>query len=199
MALGGNHKALVRGAALDHVALLELDGLGALAAQLARDGDLHPLGRVLALHDEVEHRERGAARVDALEQLETQRLGLRLGAEVAAGHVVEEEREGFGLQVEALGQQRLQLVVKARAIAEQRGGLCGHDGDLHLGRAVPHAHTCEAFFGDAVSEDLLQFGLEEALAYDLLGFFDFWNFRLFLRLLSFGILIHFYDSKFINF
>lgn len=87
-------------AGLDHVAIRELHGLGALRAQLAGDDHLRALGALL--HHEAEHAVARAADRQAAQQLVLERLGLRLRAEAAGGHLLRKQLHHAVLEAETV-------------------------------------------------------------------------------------------------
>ena len=100
MAHGTVHVVLDGLAAGDHVAVLELHGLGALCAQLARHDHLAALGA--ALHDEAQHAVAGATNGEASEELVAQGLCLCDCAEAAVGHLLRVQLHAALRKLEAL-------------------------------------------------------------------------------------------------
>jgi hypothetical protein len=103
-------------ARLDHVAVAELHGLCALAAQLAGDDDLHALGA--RLHDKLDDAVARAPHRQAAQQLVLERLGLRLRRQAAVGQPLGKELHRALGKAEALADDRRELANAPALFAE---------------------------------------------------------------------------------
>lgn len=152
-------------AGLDHVAVSVLLGLGSLGSELAGDHHLATLGA--GLHHEPEHAVAGSSDGHTAQELVLEGLALGLGTEASVPDLLGEELDGALLEAESLLDQRGDLPDSSAALAQDLGGVGGSDNNLGVDGSDSHFHTRVAILGQLLLEELVQFGVENAISDEL--------------------------------
>merc|ERR1719426_741756 len=118
----------LRVARLDHVAVRELHGLGALRPQFSRDDDLDAF--CTRLHHESNNTVARPPHREATEQLVFQRLGLGLGTQAPVRDALRIEFNSSVLEVEALLDHAREFSNSLALLAEDILRSSGADDDL---------------------------------------------------------------------
>jgi len=148
-----------RVARVNHQAVDELHGLGALASQLARDDNLAALGS--RFHDKTKHGVAGSADWKTTKKLVFERLGLSDSAQTASSNLLSVQLDCVVLKVEALLHDRGELANASALLAEHLLSLCGEDDDLGAGWSHAHLDATVAILGELLGKELVELGLED--------------------------------------
>ena len=150
---------------LDHVTLLELHTLRTLGTEFARHDDLTTLGT--CLHDEADHRVRGTADSQALDELVLEGFGLGIGAQSAFVDGLCEQSELLLLETESLLDDRGELLDALVVLAKDFLGVGGADDDLRADWGHADLDAGVALLAEFFREELVELGVEDAIGNEL--------------------------------
>jgi len=149
----------------DEVAITELHALGAGTSELARDDAFATLGTIL--HDEAQDAVAGAAGGKTSQQLVAQGLALSDSAQTAVLDALGEELDLLLREVEALLHKGGKLADAAALVTKHVLSAGGTDDDLSAEGGGAHLDTRVAILAELAGQELVQFGLEDAILDEL--------------------------------
>ena len=163
---GGRVDELLSGLTrVDHEAVGELHGLGTGSTELSGDDDLAALGA--RLHDEAQDTIAGTTNGQTVEQLVAEGLALGDGGETTVLDLGGVEGNAVLGELEALRDEGGELTDAATLLSENFLCVCGADDDVGDGRSDTDFDTRVALLGQLTLEELVEFGVEDTVSYEL--------------------------------
>ena len=149
----------------DHVADLELHGLGSLLLELAGDDDLAALGAVG--DGALEHGVGGQPQRDLRDELELHGLGEGRGAQALLVDLLHGDGDAVPAVAEPLLDHRLQLPDLPALLADDGRGLRGSDPDLGLGQRGGELEASVTGVDQGSGEEGVHLGVEDTVGHEL--------------------------------